>query len=82
MTVLCILIIFFFGGGGGGQSSFPMPKFNLELFKTLILIFAYIYSKRRKLSIFILCQEYQFIYPNKVKLPPIRKFPGFSILGT
>ena len=34
-----------------------MPKFNLELFKTLILNFAYIYSKRRKLSMFILFKE-------------------------
>ena len=25
-----------------------MPKFNLELFKTLVLNFAYIHSKRRK----------------------------------
>ena len=30
-----------------------MPKFNLELFKTLILNFAYIHSKRRKLGMFI-----------------------------
>ena len=33
-----------------------MPKFNLELFKTLILNFAYIHSKRRKLDMFILFQ--------------------------
>ena len=42
-----------------------MPKFNLELFKILILNFAYIYSKRRKLGMFILYQKHQFIYPNK-----------------
>ena len=31
-----------------------MPKFNPELFKTLISNFAYIHSKRRKLGMFIL----------------------------
>ena len=31
-----------------------MPKFNLESFKTLILNFMYIHSKRRKLGMFIL----------------------------
>ena len=36
-----------------------MPKFNLELFKTLILNFAYIHSKRRKLGMFTLFQKYQ-----------------------
>ena len=30
-----------------------MPKFNLQLSKTLILNFAYIHSKRRKLGMFI-----------------------------
>ena len=35
-----------------------MPKFNLELFKTLILNFVYIHSKRRKLSVFILFQKW------------------------
>jgi len=43
-----------------------MPKFNLELFKTLILNFAYIHSKRRKLGMFILFQKCQFVYPNKL----------------
>ena len=38
-----------------------MPKFNLELFKTLILNFAYIHSKRRKLGMFTLFQKYQFL---------------------
>ena len=48
-----------------------MPNFNLELFKTLILDFAYIYSKRRKLVKFILFQKCQFVYPNKVNSLPI-----------
>ena len=34
-----------------------MPNFNPELFKTLILNFAYIHSKRRKLDLFILFQK-------------------------
>ena len=34
-----------------------MPKFNLELSKTLILNLAYIHSKRRKLSVVILFQK-------------------------
>ena len=58
-----------------------MPKFNLELFKTLILNFAYIHSKRRKLGMFILFRKCQFVYPNKVNSPPIRQFPSFSIFG-
>ena len=44
-----------------------MPKFNLELFKTLILNFAFIHSKRRKLGMFTLFQKYQFVYRNKQK---------------
>ena len=47
----------------------------------LILNFAYIHSKRRKLGMFILCQKYQFVYRNKVNWPPIRQFPSFSIFG-
>ena len=39
-----------------------MPKFNLELFKTLIFNFAYVLSKRRKLDMFILFQKRQFVY--------------------
>ena len=58
-----------------------MPNFNLELFKTLILNFEYIHSKRRKLGMFILFQKCQFVYPNKVNSPPIRQFPLFSIFG-
>ena len=54
-----------------------MSKFNLELFKTLILNFAYIHSKRRKLGMFVLFQKYQFVYPDKVNSPPIRQFPSF-----
>ena len=50
-----------------------MPKFNLELFKTLILNFEYILSKRRKLGMFMLYQECQFTYPNKVSSLPIRQ---------
>ena len=46
-----------------------MPKFKLELFKTLIL------------KMFILFQKCQFVYPNKVNSPPIRQFPSFSING-
>ena len=58
-----------------------MPKLNLELFKTLILNFAYIHSKRRKLGMFTLCQKYQCVCRNKVNWPPIRQFPSFSIFG-
>ena len=58
-----------------------MPKFNLELFKTLILNFAYTPSKRRKLGMFILFQKYQFVYGNKENPPPIYQFPSFSIFG-
>ena len=58
-----------------------MPKFNLELFKTLILNFAYIYSKRRKLGMFILFQKYQFVYPNKVNFPTNSRIFSFSIFG-
>ena len=39
-----------------------MPKFNLDLFKTLVLSFAYIHSKSRKLGMFILFQKCQFVY--------------------
>ena len=49
-----------------------MSKFNLELFKTLILNFAYIHSKGRKLVMFVLFQKYQFVYPDKVNSPPYR----------
>ena len=38
-----------------------MPKFNLQLYKTLILNFAYIHYKRRKLGMFTLFQKYQFL---------------------
>ena len=58
-----------------------MPKFNLELFKTLILNFGYIHSKRKKLGLFILFQKYQFVFPNKVNWQSIRQFPSFSIFG-
>ena len=44
-----------------------MPKFNLELFKTLISNFVY-YIQRRKLSMFALFQKYQFAYRNKSEL--------------
>ena len=43
-----------------------MPKVNLELFKFLVLNFAYFHSKRRKLGMFILFQKCQFVCPNKV----------------
>ena len=56
-----------------------MPKFNLELFKTLILNLAYIHSKHRKFGMFILFKKYQFVYRNKVNLPPTRQFPSFSV---
>ena len=46
-----------------------MPKFNLELFETLLLNFAYIHSKRRKLGMIILFEKYQFVYRNKVNSP-------------
>ena len=42
-----------------------MTKFNLELFKILILKFEYIHSKRRKLGMFILFLKCQFVYPDK-----------------
>ena len=59
-----------------------MPKFDLELFKTLVLNFVYIQSKRRKLGMFIiLFQKCQFVYKNKVNSPPIRQYPSFSIFG-
>ena len=58
-----------------------MPKFNFELFKTLILNFLYIQSKRITLGMFILSQKYQFVYLNKVNSPPIRQFPSFSTFG-
>ena len=58
-----------------------MSKFNLELFKTSNLNFAYIHSKRRKLGMFILFQKCQFVRPNKVNSPAIRQFPSFSIFG-
>ena len=51
-----------------------MPKFNLWLLKTLILNFAYIHSRRKKLGIFILFQKCQLVYPNKVNPPPIRQY--------
>ena len=60
-----------------------MPKFNLELFKTLILNFAYIHSKRRKLGMFILFQKCKFVYRNKVISPPILQLPvHFQFLVT
>ena len=58
-----------------------MPKFNLELLKTLVFNFAYIHSKSRKLGMFILFQKCWFVHPNKVNSPPIRQFPSFSIFG-
>ena len=58
-----------------------MPKLNLELFKTLILNFANILSKRKKLGKSILFQKCQFVNPNKVNSSPIRSFPSFSIFG-
>ena len=38
-----------------------MPKFKLELFKTLILNDAYIHSKHWKLGMFTFFQKYQFL---------------------
>ena len=58
-----------------------MPNFNLELFKTLILNFEYIHSKRKKFCMFIVFQKCQFVYPNKANSPPIRQFPLLSIFG-
>ena len=58
-----------------------MPRFNLELFKTLILNLTYIHSKRRKLGMFIIFQKYEFVHRNEVNSPPIRQFPSFSIFG-
>ena len=58
-----------------------MPKINLELLKTLILNFAFIHSKRRKLGKLIHFQKCQFVYSNKVNSPPIGRFRTFSIVG-
>jgi len=44
-----------------------MPKFNIELLKTLILNFAYIIPN--VIGMFILFQKYQFVYRNKVNSP-------------
>ena len=55
MTVQCTSIINY-----EGKHHLKCPNFNLELFKTSILNFAYIHSKRRKLGMFILFQKYQF----------------------
>ena len=45
-----------------------MPKFNLEFFKPLILNFAYIHSKRRKLGMFkILFRKCQICLPKQSK---------------
>ena len=44
-----------------GKTLFKMPKFKLELFKTLILNDAYIHSKHWKLGMFTLFQKYQFL---------------------
>ena len=56
-----------------------MPKFNLELFKTLILNFAYIHSKRRKLGMFILFQKCKSKQSNFATNSPIAS--SFSIFG-
>ena len=56
-----------------------MPKFNVELFKTLILNFWYIHSKLRKIGMFIHFQKCKFVCPNKVNLPPISQFSSFFI---
>ena len=45
-----------------------MPKFYLEWFKTLILEFVYIHSKRRKLGMFILFQKCQFFLSKQNRL--------------
>ena len=58
-----------------------MPQINLELLKSLILNFAYIHSKRRKLGKLIHFQKCRFVYPNKVNSPPIGRFRTFSIVG-
>ena len=58
-----------------------MPKFNPELFKTLISNFVYIQSKHRKQGNFILFQKCQFVCPNKENLPQFGQFPSISIFG-
>ena len=52
-----------------------MPKYNLELFKILILNFAYLRTKRGEKCMFTLYQKHQFISPL------IRQFLSFSIFG-
>ena len=52
-----------------------MLKYNLELFKILILNFAYLRSKQGEKCMFTLYQKHQFISPL------IRQFLSFSIFG-
>ena len=44
-----------------------MPKFNLELFKNLILNFAYIHSKRRKVGMFVPYQKCQLSKKKQIR---------------
>ena len=62
MTVQCTSII-----NCEGKHHFKCPNFNLELFKTSILNFAYIHSKRRKLGMFILFQKFHFFLLKRSK---------------
>ena len=55
---------------------FKWPNLILNCLKTLILNFAYIHSKRRKLGMFILCQKCQFVS----KQSKLANFLHFSFL--
>ena len=59
-----------------------MLNFHLKIFKTLMLNFAYIYSKRRKLVMFILFQTWQFFYPKNQIRHQFAKFLHFQFLVT
>ena len=59
-----------------------MPKFNLELFKNLILNFAYIHYKRRKLDMFVPFQKCQLFIQKKQIRQQFANFLHFQFLVT
>ena len=60
---------------------FKWANLILNCLKTLILNFAYIHSKRRKLCMFILFQKFQFVYPNKENAPISFIFNFWYVMG-
>ena len=60
---------------------FKWANLIFNCLKTLILNFAYIHSKRRKLCMFILFQKFQFVYPNKVNSPISFIFNFWYVMG-